>query len=475
MAPKKTPKNTQTWLCENDGCTESFNTEKKLRDHEISVHNIAEPYKCTIQGCNKSFAKRKNFTAHISNHNAPLNFPCTHQGCEKAFKSQQKLNGHLNVHEDNRPYVCSHEGCDKAFHSEPNLREHVKTIHLDFKPFLCTWEGCKHTNRRKRDLKKHFRKVHMKEEKPKKGPYTCEIAECGRTFSLHGDYENHKVTHSDDRPFKCTHPGCDFTCKLKKVLTRHANRHLDIMPYKCDWDGCSAAYPNSTSLKEHKKTHTGEKNYKCTHTNWEDASKQCGGTFPSQSRLSRHIECWHTAKGIRRKAKKQDRIRRLLDRIAKDMYKPEHVISFKCMNEDDPEGSYGRIDFLIEIKNDQNQTVGFVFLEVDEEQHTRYSVSCEVRRMTDVHRSLIMEGNTFPIAFVRYNPDAYSIDNLPVETRDITRQEELTHVLKTITFDRPLSIIYMYYDMIDDQPYVFTDPAYDDTLKQCVTQCIVGV
>lgn len=466
-------KKSQNWNCSTDDCKQNFKTEKKLRDHEKKDHNIAKPYKCTIDGCNKAFAERKNFTAHISNHVAPLSFLCTFEGCDKAFKSQQKLDNHMNTHEDNRPFICSYEGCGLTFHSDANKGEHEKTQHLNLKPFTCSWQDCTFATRRKRDLKKHVKNKHTPKEK--KGPYTCEITGCGRTFSLLGDYKNHKVTHSDERPFKCQHPRCGFTCKLKKVLTRHANRHLDDLPYQCDWEGCTAKYASSTGLKEHKKTHTGEKNYKCIHMNWEDSTKACDGTFPSQSRLTRHIECWHTAKGIRRKAKKQDRIRRLLDRICKDLYKPEHVISFRCMNEPDPDGKYGRIDFLIEIKDAQNKTIGFVFLEVDEDQHTRYSVSCEVRRMTDVYRSLMTEGNTFPITFIRYNPDGYTVDNILMKTKDITRQEELTHLLKTITFDRPFSIIYMYYDTIDNQPYIFTDPWYNDTLKECVTQCIVGV
>jgi len=145
------------------------------------------------------------------------------------------------------------------------------------------------------------------------------------------------------------------------------------------------------------------------------------------------------------------------------------------MNESDADGSYGRIDFLIEIKDKENRTIGFVFLEVDEEQHTRYSVSCEVRRMTDVYRTIMAEGNTFPITFIRYNPDAYTVDNIPKKTKDITRHEELIYLLQNMKFDQPFSIIYMYYDTIDDKPYIFSNPWYSDALKPCVTQCIVGV
>ena len=61
------------------------------------------------------------------------------------------------------------------------------------------------------------------------------------------------------------------------------------------------------------------------------------------------------------------------------------------------------------IKDNDGKS-GVIFLEVDEHQHKTHLISCELRRMMDVHQSLVMEGNTLPIAFLRYNPNSHKVD-----------------------------------------------------------------
>ncbi|KAI9008077.1 hypothetical protein BC832DRAFT_405882 [Gaertneriomyces semiglobifer] len=85
-------------------------------------------------------------------------------------------------------------------------------------------------------------------------------------------------------------------------------------------------------------------------------------------------------------------------------FKTEHMVDFRCAGTD---GSRAYIDFLVEVNDEEGKLAGFVLLEVEEHQHSSYSVSCEVRRMADVHHTLVLEGNTINIAFIRYNPHAF--------------------------------------------------------------------
>lgn len=148
------------------------------------------------------------------------------------------------------------------------------------------------------------------------------------------------------------------------------------------------------------------------------------------------------------------------------------MIDFTCVG-DDREGCRCFIDFLVECNDDQGKTNGVVFLEVDEYQHSHYEVSCELRRMSDVHRSLIMEGNTIPIAFVRYNPHAFKVDAETKRTPLKVREERLVKFLNEMTFDKDFQVSYLYYDTTEDVPTIFHDASYDATFKQLVRHVIV--
>ena len=73
------------------------------------------------------------------------------------------------------------------------------------------------------------------------------------------------------------------------------------------------------------------------------------------------------------------------------------------------DGKFASIDFVLGVLN------GFVFLEVDEQQH-KYGygglVSCAMKRMSHVMESLAVETdcNLPCIYWLRYNPHAWHVD-----------------------------------------------------------------
>ena len=218
-------------------------------------------------------------------------------------------------------------------------------------------------------------------------------------------------------------------------MTKH-KRHTNEKPYICDFDGCDAAFAQSGHLTKHK-------------------------------------FYWHTKEGQVRKKKDEARILRLLNTHGFD-FKPQHFIDFVCLGPD-RDGDRCFVDFLIEIQDTNKKVVGFIFLEVDEHQHklTNYSISCENRRMTDAQRSLSLEGNSFPIVFIRYNPHEFTVNNQKQKVRMKDREAKLVKLLQTIELKQPFSVMYMFYDTVDGNPYIFTDPTYEDSFKQLVTQCVV--
>lgn len=118
-------------------------------------------------------------------------------------------------------------------------------------------------------------------------------------------------------------------------------------------------------------------------------------------------------------------------------------------------------------------------VKADRRQHTfGYGpVSCDMRRMARVMESLMIEGQTMPIVFVRYNPNAYSVDGARVKTPKRDREASLVSMLsspKSVIFTgQPLVIQYMYYDVSNATLDVLKDHEYHADFAACCLQAIV--
>ena len=86
-------------------------------------------------------------------------FKCTFEGCDKSFKQKQHLKNHMLIHADGvRPFRCTYANCGKAFKSISHLKDHTQSIHMRLKPFECVF--CKSYFSRNSSLKYHIRSIH---------------------------------------------------------------------------------------------------------------------------------------------------------------------------------------------------------------------------------------------------------------------------------------------------------------------------
>ena len=92
--------------------------------------------------------------------------------------------------------------------------------------------------------------------------------------------------------------------------------------------------------------------------------------------------------------------------------------------------------------------------------------------MADVHRTLALEGNTLPLAFVRYNPDAHRLNGTLVRVLKKDREAKLVEVLNSWKFDRPFGVYYIYYDKINNEPAVFEYIEFDSSFKEYYLDCV---
>lgn len=178
--------------------------------------------------------------------------------------------------------------------------------------------------------------------------------------------------------------------------------------------------------------------------------------------------------------KQEERVARALT-AAKIPFKREHFVDFTCL--EDVGQDFARIDFVVTLRT------SVVFLEVDEGQHKSGmgAAGCDTPRMMAISRALALEGNTLPIIQVRYNPDAFRLDGKLVKLTKSKRQARLIELLTSEdsvlraqeTLDRPLSVLYMYFDARTDEdgtimPVVVTDDAgFNELLNDCVLPAVV--
>ena len=327
-------------------------------------------------------------------------FYCSVLGCGASFTRAQSLKRHACKHTGEKPYRCTFEGCDAAFAESGKLTSHMRT-HTGEKPYRCTFEGC------------------------------------DAAFAKSGGLSTHIRTHTGEKPYRCTFEGCDAAFAQSGELTKHMRTHTGEKPYRCTFEGCDAAFAQSGGLTKHMRTHTGEKPYRCTF-------EGCDAAFAESGNRTTHYISQHTPEGQARQKKQEQRLARALD-AAGVPYKREHRIDFSCMG-----ATNCRIDFLVLLANGV-----LVMLECDEHQHSDTGYSCDLRRMAYVREALTIEGNTLPLVFLRYNPDAFKVGGVTRPTKKKDREARLVALLRDLevrdaTGLPPMTLQYLYYDVTAD-------------------------
>ncbi|XP_077275204.1 uncharacterized protein LOC143904411 isoform X2 [Temnothorax americanus] len=155
--------------------------------------------------------------------------------CGRCFKLKDSYLRHMRIHKDERPFTC--HVCGKQFRDSGGLTRHLKDVHAKLKNFTC-------------DL-------------------------CNRSFASKATREDHRRTHTGERPYVCD--SCGKTFKSKASLYIHSKLHTDVFPHACSY--CTKRFRRRQEVLAHVTTHTGEKNHGCD---------VCERKFRVKSELARH-------------------------------------------------------------------------------------------------------------------------------------------------------------------------------------------
>ena len=172
----------------------------------------------------------------------------------------------------------------------------------------------------------------------------------------------------------------------------------------------------------------------------------------------------HTPEGAQRQKKTENWVAKKLQEAKFAVLEREVTIEFKCL---DSPGKSARIDHPLHFEEHISLT------ETDEHQHQGYPVSCEVRRMMDVVAALRCSGDTRKILWVRFNPDAFSVDGARKRVSRKDKMARLVEFLRNYKPTQPVEIAYLFYDTTNGKPEIFNDTDFPSEVKEMVTHVIV--
>lgn len=365
---------------------------------------------------------------------------------------------HVRTHTGEKPFCCDFGECTKAFSQKGSLNLHMKR-HFGVKPHVCAHPGCDFRSLDKRNLESH-RRTHSGEK-----PYSCHL--CGTSFSDQSAMRRHEDTHAGIKKHKCTFNGCDYSAYRLSSVVIHFRTHTGEKPFPCSFNGCDYRSCDASTLVKHERTHTGEKPFVC-HFGGCDYKSADSGSLVSH-------KATHTIEGQIRRKKQEHRVNKILKEWGYDV-DPELTIKAKSSNcLADTDRYYARIDFTI-----INCTNAILILEVDENAHSWYNLSCEFSRMTDVQASLALAGYTAPIYWLRYNPNGkYHIGGEQVKMHRPKREAALKkHLAKLCSPDfepkHQMNLHYMFYDLGSSEagPAIMSDIDFPAVVKPYVSWCV---
>jgi hypothetical protein len=223
-------------------------------------------------------------------------------------------------------------------------------------------------------------------------------------------------------------------------------------------------------MVKHKRTHTGEKPFIC-----DVCPPEVALAFSRSQYLKTHKKRWHTTDGAYKAVRKQQALANIMEDAGFD-FRHELTIDTSCSAEanattsanGERESKSRRVD-MVRIHQVTVKGViisAIVFVECDEFQHDDRDTSCEVARMTQVNEALALEGNTLPIVWVRWNPDACRVNGVKCRIPQRERGAQLVRFLHALTSSSvallpgSVSIFYLFYDRDDGVGSGFVPPKF---------------
>lgn len=157
LKPKSAKKDHPTCKLECFVCKKLYASETSLRNHINNIHDpSAKKHKCKF--CGAAFFRAYLLKNHLDNQHYDIKkFICT--TCGMGLKSKISLDRHMYRHSGVKPFKCSWNGCERTFTLTTNRDEHLRS-HTGEKCFQCLVDGCDKRYIFAADLRTHKYRKH---------------------------------------------------------------------------------------------------------------------------------------------------------------------------------------------------------------------------------------------------------------------------------------------------------------------------
>lgn len=216
-------------------CSKSFDRPYRLQRH-MQIHNPNRP-RVVCQICDRQFTRTDTLENHMKSlHSDERPFKCTTDGCQKTFATQSALFHHLKTHMHGKPYKCLE--CDSSFALLQEYKQHMKDNHADTQDLRCS--DCYKLFPTTASLQEHKLLEHRLE---------CEV--CGRSFARLAYLQAHIEVHNGDSLYNCKHcsSGFDTEYAYKQHLKSHPEQHRTKKLYQCQL--CDKTFHHPSNLVAH--------------------------------------------------------------------------------------------------------------------------------------------------------------------------------------------------------------------------------
>ena len=238
-------------------CPKSFSRKRHLKRHIATKHEDDEgkqfvsytEYNCNK--CEKGFHTGRKLKRHIRSHNVTESGSYKCEVCQKRFPSGSSLFMHRNIHLEEMPFKC--EDCDKGFAQKGNFKAHIKKHHnaeLDdvLSESLIDVDTAE-TIEVEVDFSGSLEEEVELDAANKRGvivkQYKCD--KCDKTFLTGLKLKKHNRSHTGSGEYKCE--VCQKWFPSSSSLYLHRNIHLDTKPFKCE--DCQMGFNQKGNLKAH--------------------------------------------------------------------------------------------------------------------------------------------------------------------------------------------------------------------------------